>query len=102
MAAQGPLKVLEEAEKDKHRHYDRMAANQQAVFVPFAVESTGAIGKEALDWINVFIKAARRIKAVWAPRQDVYGIFRTVAIAVAKGNADIIEANMGPDRRQDL
>ena len=93
-AAQGPLKVLEEAEQDKHRKFDVMAGENGASFVPFAVETTGGFGKEAVQWIADFIKTAERVKVVWAPREEVQGIYRTIAVAIANDNARVVKANL--------
>ena len=91
-------KVLAEAEADKHRDYDRLAEDMKAQFVAFAVETTGRLGKEAMAFIRSFIQEGAKFKNVWAPREIVHGIYRTVAIAIARGNADIIASNLRESR----
>src|SRR5439155_673066 len=85
VAKQGAGKFLEEMESDKHRDYkDCKQAEPGAELVAFVMESTGGFGKEAVKFVQDVIKTAQRFKAVWSPKQDVYGIFRRLAIAVAK------------------
>ena len=87
-------RVLKEAEAEKHRDYDGLAESIGAKFFAFAVESTGRLGKEALELIRLLIKEGARFKNVWQPKEVVQGIYRTVAIAIARGNADIIDENL--------
>ena len=42
-----------------------------------------------------------KVKNVWAPYEVVHGIYRSIAIAVANGNADILEANLRSCRAWD-
>jgi len=91
-------KILKDAEVDKHRDYDRLAENMHAKFVAFAVETTGRLGKEASEFIRSFIQEGAKFKNVWAPKEIVHGIYRTVAIAIARGNADIIASNLRESR----
>ena len=87
--------VLERAEAEKTGTYSGLADNLQAKFFAFAVETTGRMGTQALAFIKQLIKEGARFKNVWAPKQ---GIYRTVAIAVARGNAEIIQSNMRHSR----
>jgi hypothetical protein len=48
-ASRAPLLVAQRAESYKQARYREVAATQSAVFLPFAVESTGGIGKSALS-----------------------------------------------------
>jgi len=100
-ASKGIEKVLEQAEREKHRTYDRQAESIGATFVAFAVESTGGFGAEALKFVKDLIALGAKVRNVWAPRQVVQGIYRSVAIAVANGNADILEANLRACRAWD-
>ena len=56
------------------------------------------MGTQALAFIKQLIKEGARFKNVWAPKEVVQGIYRTVAIAVARGNAEIIQSNMRHSR----
>ena len=42
--------------------------------------------------VSAFSK--NRTKNLWAPKEVVQGIYRTVAIAIARGNAEIVGANL--------
>jgi hypothetical protein len=57
-------------------------------------ETTGGFGPEALQFIKSLIKLGAEAKMVFAPRDVVQGIYRSVAVAVARGNAHIIERNL--------
>ena len=47
-----------------------------------------------MAFLKIFIEEGARFKNLWAPREIVYGIYRSVAIAIARGNADIIASNL--------
>ena len=91
--------VLKHAEAEKHRSYDGLADQIGARFFAFAVETTGRLGDEALAFIRHIIHEGARFKNVWAAKEVVNGIYRTVAIAIARGNADIVDSNLGKARR---
>ena len=69
-----------------------------AEFFAFAVETTGRLGNDALAFIRRLIQEGARFKHVFAPKQVVQGIYRTVAVAVARGNADIVRSNLAATR----
>jgi hypothetical protein len=92
-AAKGAKTVLKQAEAEKHERYDELAASTGAKLIPFAVDTAGVIGDEALKFIKDIIKEASNYKVVWQPRRIVYGIYREVVMAVIKGNAAIFESN---------
>ena len=100
-ASKGIQNVLKQAEQEKHRTYDRQAESIGATHVAFAVESTGGFGAEALKFAKDLIALGAKVRNVWAPREVVQGIYRSVAIAVANGNADILEANLRACRAWD-
>jgi hypothetical protein len=91
-------KILESAEAEKHREYRVMAEEMGATFVAFAAETTGRLGKDALAFIKTLIQEGARFKNVWAPRKIVQGIYRTVAVAIARGNTEIINSNLRRSR----
>ena len=93
-AAREPGVILKQAEVQKHGTYDKMAQDNGADFVAFAVETTGAWGREALKLIKDIIAAGQKMKQVWQPHEHVYGIYRSVAVAIARGNASIIKSNL--------
>ena len=83
-------KCLETAESEKHNTYNNLAESVGATLVAFAVESTGGLGAEAQKFVKSIIALSARVRAVWAPHDVVHGLYRTVAIGVARGNARII------------
>jgi hypothetical protein len=100
-SASDPDAVLRAAEADKHRDYDGLADSIGAKFFAFAVTTNGGLGEEALQFIRHIIKEGARFKHVWAPKEVVQGIYRTVAIAIARGNADVISTNLSRSRGAD-
>jgi hypothetical protein len=86
--------VLEEAEAEKDREYRGLADQMGASFFAFAVETTGRLGQQALAFIRLIIQEAARYKSVWAPKEVVHGIYRSVAMAVARGNANVVQSNL--------
>ena len=97
-SAVNPESVLAEAEAEKHGLYDGLADRVGADFFAFAVETTGRLGNDALAFIRRLIQEGARFKHVFAPKQVVQGIYRTVAVAVARGNADIVRSNLAATR----
>lgn len=93
-ASSNPKSVLAQAEAKKHQSYDQLAANLGATLVPFAVEATGGFGVEALAFIKELIATADKFKTVWTPRQVIQGLYRSIAISVARGNAAIFQASL--------
>src|SRR3569623_1364366 len=55
----------------------------------------------ALKFVKELIALGAKVKNVWAPHEVVQGIYRSIAIAVANGNADILEANLRDCRAWD-
>ena len=89
---------MAEAEAEKDREYRGLAENIGAKFFAFAVETTGRLGNGALAFIRHLIQEGAKFKNVWAPKEVVQGIYRTVAVAIARGNADIVQANLVKSR----
>src|ERR1700691_2394289 len=85
----------------QNRDYDGLADSIGAKFFAFAVTTNGGLGEEALQFIRHIIKEGARFKHVWAPKEVVHGIYRTVAIAIARGNADVISTNLSRSRGAD-
>jgi len=86
--------VLEDAEAEKGREYRELAEKMGATFFAFAVETTGRLGQQALAFIRLIIQEAARYKSVWAPKEVVHGIYRSVAMAVVRGNANVVQSNL--------
>jgi hypothetical protein len=92
--AEDPEKVLKKAEAEKARDYRDLADQMGATFVAFAVETTGRLGEEALAFIRLILQEAARYKTVWAPKAVVHGVYRSVAMAVVRGNANVVNSNL--------
>ena len=91
--------VLEEAEAEKARVYKVLADQVGAKFFAFAVDTAGRLlSEEALALIRHLIQEGARFKNVVAPKEVVQGIYRTVATAVARGNAEMVQANLVKSR----
>lgn len=86
--------ILEAAEADKHSYYRDLADHIKAEFIPFAVETTGRLSSQAMAFVKILISQAAAFKNVWAPKEIVQGIYRTIAIAIVRGNAEIIASNL--------
>ena len=87
-------KALAKAEAEKQQEYEALAEKMGAKFFAFAVDTAGRLGTQALAFIRLLIQEGARFKNVWAPKEVVEGIYRTVAIAVARGNADMVQTNL--------
>ena len=85
-AADGRAKV-------KHGLYDTPARAQGMTFVPFVVESYGALHREAAAMVKCVARAALEEAACdgGAPAVTVRGIRQRVAVALQRGNAWVIQ-----------
>jgi len=90
--------VVLAAEAEKARDYRDLAEKMGAKFFAFAVETTGRLGPQALELIRYLIQEGARYKNIVAPKEVVQGIYRTVAVAIARGNADIVQSNLARSR----
>ena len=71
----------------KCRKYAEVADSQQADFIPFSIESTGGIGKEAADLIDQLCTASRDFLSLPSHHPFAHDVFSSVAIAIQRGNA---------------
>ena len=69
-----------------------MAKTQQASFIPFAVETYGGLGKSARKLIKQIASAAEDGLQMLSEEEVRKELRGSVAIAVQKGNANIILA----------
>ena len=90
--------VLEAAEAEKAGVYRVLADQVGAKFFAFAVDTAGRLGTEALALIRHLIQEGARFKNVVAPKEVVHGIYRTVATAIARGNAEMVQSNLVKSR----
>src|SRR5256885_1184956 len=85
---------LEDGEGEKGRESRELAGKMGASFFAFAFEVPGRLGQQALAFIRLIIQEAARYKSVWAPKEVVHGIYRSVAMAVVRGNANVVQSNL--------
>lgn len=81
------LATAQKAEQRKHRNYSDMARTQQARFLPFSVETTGGMGKDAEELIDQISLACRDHLILPSHHHIANNIRASVAIAVQRGNA---------------
>src|SRR5208282_388095 len=81
-AVNGPGVVANEAENKKRSKYACLTSN--FYFVPVAVETFGALGEEAGDFIH---KLGRRITTVTGERRATEFLLQRLSVAVQRGNA---------------
>ena len=76
----------------KQKKYAAMAKAQQASLIHFAVETYGGLGKSARKLINLIASAAEDGLQMLSESEVRKELKQSVAIAVQKGNANIILA----------
>ena len=74
--------------------YDVLASKAKANFHAMAFTTYGGFGDEALAVIKLVIDQGKKMGLVWQPREVVYRIYRSIAVAIARGNAEIVQANL--------
>ena len=93
-ASSSRLHAAESAERAKLAKYTALAHKSKVTFYPFAVESIGDVGKHASLFLQNLTREALSLRYAWVPREVVYGIRHSVAVAVQKGNASIISSSL--------
>jgi len=81
-AVTGAGAVATEAEAKKKLKYSRLSATYY--FIPVAVESAGALGEDASDFIN---EPGRRIATVTGEPRSTEFLFQRLSVAVQCSNA---------------
>ena len=84
-AVAGPGAVANEAEAKKRIKYSCLAPTFH--FVPVAVETLGAIGEEANEFLH---ELGRRIASVTGERRSTEFLLQRLSIAVQRGNASCV------------
>jgi len=85
LGGNAPLARLHE--KIKTIKYKALTAQQQATFIPFAAETCGGLGPQALKLLKLLAEQAREHLSIW-PHHDIVGhMLGAVAVAIQKGNA---------------
>ena len=90
-ARKGPGFVASKAESLKSRKYAHLSDSH--VFVPFAIESSGAWGRCAND---LFKEIAQLIKTNCAENRALEFLRQRISLAVVRGNARLLRASF-PD-----
>lgn len=83
----GKLRVAKDMQQVKHRKYDQLAADQQAEFIPFVVETSGGMTPDAQRLLWIIAKAGEEQLGMWPKREVARQLTSAVAIAIQKGNA---------------
>jgi len=88
--AQRPLGAAAFREREKETKYATLIADEKAEFVPFVMESTGALGRQAkqfLEKLVISLNLTREFTAAWEIKDY---LSRGLAIALQRGNAAVM------------
>jgi hypothetical protein len=98
-AVSGPGIVANEAEAQKKTKYADLTSTYH--FVPVAVETLGALGEEAAEFMH---ELGRRITAVTGERRATEFLLQRLSVAIQRGNASAVlgTANSKADKQQNL
>ena len=91
-SARQQLAAAHKGEAEKKAKYAAMAKTQQAEFLPFAVETYGGLGKAARKLRKRIASSAEEGPQMLSEKEVRRELRGSVAIAVQKGNANIILA----------
>src|ERR1700753_1526479 len=86
------LAAAHRGEAEKKAKYAAMAKTQQAEFIPFAVETYGGMGKSARKLIKRIASVAQDRLQATSEKEVRQQLEESVAIAVQRGNANIMLA----------
>jgi hypothetical protein len=86
----------------KHAKYDALAAQRNASLVPFAIETFGAFGKEAQDFVRKLASHAATAGSSWTSTELRYGLVSSLQIAVQRGNAYLLDQGLQEARTHGL
>jgi len=81
------LGIARHAQAGKHKSYDETAARQDAVLLPFSVETCGGMAEDAVDLLDRIATAGAEHLAFWSHNRIVQHLLAVVAVAIQKGNA---------------
>jgi hypothetical protein len=90
-AGQSTLLVASQAERQKRAKYIELARARGAEFVPFVLETFGAVGKQAQDFMRKIASYASVMHAPWTSFEVRVGLISAVQIALQMGNAHVLE-----------
>ena len=78
-------------ERRKNRHYQKMVEENYAVFHTAAACTTGSLGKEFRQLIELISSIAQEDRGGWDPAEVMAGIRGSIAVAIQVGNAVVLE-----------
>jgi hypothetical protein len=93
-ASKKSLSTATAPEREKTNKYKDIAEDNDATFVPFAIETYGGLGDEANKFVNTLIAAAKKLQYTWAPSEIVSSIRHSIGVAIQKENACIVLAGL--------
>ncbi len=85
--AQTQLRTARDACETKTNKYMKLAQQQSADFIPFALESYGGISDSANDLINEISVFASEHLSAWSKEEIIEDLTSAIACAVQRGNA---------------
>ena len=85
--ARTPRYTIARAERAKRAKYAPIAAEHQALFLPFAMDTFGAGGDSAGVAIGHILSIAEDSMCTWSPAEVGTGANASVAVAIQRGNA---------------
>src|ERR1700733_9857027 len=83
------------AERLKIKKYEELSQNQNAIFIPFVIETYGGMGKKAQDFLNELSIFAVDHTTIRSRFDVVSGLRYAIACSVQRGNAMIASAEFG-------
>ena len=84
------LSSAKSAANQKLALYKTLAANQQANFIPFAVETYGGLHSSAIQLLDIISTACRENNSYYNPNEIVHHLKYSIAIAIQRGNSEAI------------
>ena len=84
-----PLATAEETAKRKNEKYKQIAIDNNAQFVPFIAETSGALGNEAQEFLKTLVRCAHDNQPIYSQRELTKRFTEEIAIAIQRGKARI-------------
>jgi hypothetical protein len=94
-----PLATAEAMERIKRNRYDGLARLARASFIPFVVETFGGFGACARRFCSRLARFAEGATREYTRTDLLMGIRSGVALAIQRGNADIIRVGLQRSRQ---
>lgn len=63
-------------------------------FIPFCIETYGAWGRKAVDFLKTLITGASHTKGLFTTRELRFNLISSIAIALQKGNASAVKTGI--------